>query len=425
MSLKCYRSVRDIPGEIDMAIIAVPAKIVPGVADECGHKGVHTLVVISDGFAETGPEGASREKELRDFARNGMRIVGPNCMGVINTDPSIKMNATFSTVFPPRGNVALLSQSGALGLSILEYARNLNLGISTFVSAGNRVDISSDDLLEYWEVDRKTKVILLYLESFGNAQKFARIARRVSARKPVLVVKGGSTQAGSRAASSHTGAMATSDVASDVLFHHAGLVRLNTMEEMFDIATLLSNQPLPKGRRLVILTNGGGPGIIAADASARHGLALPQFSQEMVGKLQSAIKRDIQINNPLDTTAGATVEDFDNVLRLLAEDDGTDAVLMIYIPPVVSDTKLLENTVKKYGPVFWKAGKPLMACFLGRRGIKTRMGSRGKYVPFYPFPEEARGCTFTGCRVRRDAQETEGKERQVPWYQKGKGRITG
>ena len=185
-----------------------------------------------------------------------------------------------------------------MGLTILQYASNLNMGISTFVSVGNRIDISSNDLLEYWEQDPATDVILLYLESFGNARKFARIARRVSASKPIVVIKGGNTQAGSRAASSHTGAMATSDVASDVLFHHAGIIRVNIMEELFDVATLLSSQPLPRGRRLVIVTNGGGPGIIAADTAARNGLLLPQPSKELASKLRSVITRDIKINNP-------------------------------------------------------------------------------------------------------------------------------
>ena len=275
MSVKTYPSVLDIPDEVDLAVIAVPAKFVAKVADECGQKGVHTLIVISDGFREVGPEGAAREKELRDIALgHGLRVAGPNCMGILNTDSQISLNSTFSPVFPPAGNVAFLSQSGAMGLTILEYAKNLNLGVSTFVSVGNRVDISPNDLLEYWEDDKATEVILLYLESFGNPRKFAQIARRVSAKKPIVVVKGGSTAAGSRAAASHTGSMATSDISTDVLFRHAGVLRVNTMEELFDVASLLSNQPLPKGRRLAILTNGGGPGIIAADASARHDLVL-------------------------------------------------------------------------------------------------------------------------------------------------------
>ena len=390
MSLKTYPSVLDIPGDLDMAIIAVPAKAVAKVTDECGHKGARVLVVISDGFKEAGPEGASREKELRDIAFGyGMRIIGPNCMGVINTDPAVRMNATFSPVFPPKGNIAFLSQSGAMGLVVLEYASNLDMGISTFVSVGNRADVSSNDLLEYWEQDPATDVILLYLESFGNPRKFSRIARRVTAKKPVIAVKGGSTRAGSRAASSHTGAMATSDVVSDVLFQHAGIIRVNLMEEMFDVAALLSNQPLPRGRRLVIVTNGGGPGIIAADAAARHDLSLEQPGEELTAKLKTILKRDISIHNPLDTTAGANAEEFRSILRLLARDKDNDAVLTIFIPPVIGDTKDFEVAIRDVAHDFWDEGKPLLACFLGQRGFKAKLGSSGRFVPSYPFPEEA------------------------------------
>ena len=390
MSLKTYPSVLAISGDVDMAVIAVPARIVAKVADECGHKGVHTLVVISDGFKEVGPEGASREKELRDIALgHGMRIVGPNCMGVINTDPSVGLNATFSLVFPPAGNVAYASQSGAMGLVVLQYASSLDMGISTFVSVGNRSDISSNDLMEYWEQDPSTDVILLYLESFGNPRRFSRIARRVSAKKPVVAVKGGSTQAGSRAAASHTGAMATSDVVSEVLFRHAGIIRVNLMEEMFDVATLLSNQPLPRGRRLVIVTNGGGPGIMAADAAGRNGLVLPQPSPEMVAKLKSVVKRDISLHNPLDTTASGDAGEFRAILQLFADDEDTDAVLSIFVPPVVEHTQDFEASIRDVAPYYWNKGKPLLACFLGQRGFKSKLGSSGRFVPSYPFPEEA------------------------------------
>ena len=212
MSVKAYSSVLDVPGHVALAVIVVPAILVAKVADESGRKGVRALVVISDGFKERGPEGAARERELREIVLgHGMRLVGPNCMGVINTDPAVSLNATFSQVYPPRGNVAFLTQSGGLGLAILDYAKNLNLGISTFVSVGNRADISANDMLQYWEQDPATRVILLYLESFGNPRTFARLARRVSAAKPIIVVKSGSSPAGSRAASSHTGALATSE----------------------------------------------------------------------------------------------------------------------------------------------------------------------------------------------------------------------
>lgn len=410
MSLETYPSVLAIPGDIDMAIIAVPAKIVARVADECGHKGVHTLVVISDGFKEVGPEGASRERELRDIALgHGMRIIGPNCMGVINTAPSIKLNATFSPVYPPADNVAFLSQSGAMGLVVLQYASNLDIGISTFVSVGNRADISSNDLMEYWEQDPSTDVILLYLESFGNPRKFSRIARRVTAKKPVVAVKGGSTQAGSRAAASHTGAMATSDIVSDVLFQHAGIIRVNLMEEMFDVAALLSNQPLPRGRRLVILTNGGGPGIIAADSAARNGLLLPQPSEEMIGKLKSVVKRDISFHNPLDITAGADAEEFRAILRLFANDEDSDAVLSIFIPPVVANMESFEASIGDVAQYFWNEGKPLLACFLGQRGFKAKLGSGGRFVPTYPFPEEAISALSKAVEYAEMRQKPTGK----------------
>jgi acetate---CoA ligase (ADP-forming) len=423
MSLKTYRSVLDIPGDVDMAIIAVPAKIVAGVADQCGHKGVHTLVVISDGFRENGPEGASREKELRDIALgHGMRIIGPNCMGVINTAPDVKMNATFSPVYPPNGNVAFLSQSGAMGLVVLEYASNLDIGISTFVSVGNRADISSNDLLEYWEEDSATDVILLYLESFGNTRKFSRIARRVTTKKPIVVIKGGSTQAGSRAAASHTGAMATSDVVSDVLFQHAGMIRVNLMEEMFDVAALLSNQPLPRGRRLVIVTNGGGPGIIAADASAHYGLILPQPSPKLVEKLKSSLKRDISIHNPLDTTAGADAEEYRGILQLLAEDTDSDAVLAIFIPPVIGNTEGFEAAIREVAPDYWKAGKPLLACFLGQRGFKAKLGSKDHFVPSYPFPEEAISGLARAVEYAEIRRKPEGKIPEFTGIEKEKAR---
>lgn len=390
MSVKAYPSVLDIPGDVDLAIIVVPAKLVAKVTDECGRKGVHTIVVISDGFRERGAEGASRERELRNITLGyGMRLLGPNCMGVINTDPAVRLNATFSQVYPPRGNVAFLSQSGAMGLVILEYANSLNMGISTFVSVGNRADISSNDLLQYWEQDPATEVIILYLESFGNPLKFSRIARRVSAIKPILAVKSGSTPAGSRAALSHTGALATPEIVSDALFRQAGIIRINTVEELFNVATLLCNQPVPKGRRLVIVTNGGGPGIIAADACAHHGLVLPELSPETISELEPAIKRDIGLGNPLDLTAGATAEEFEGILKVLANDKGNDAVLAIFIPPTVVDPKAMEDALRRVVPVFQRQKKTLLVCFMGRRGTQGRLGSGGKFVPCYLFPEDA------------------------------------
>ena len=389
-SIKTYPSVLAIPGEVEMAILAVPAPVVLKVAEECGQKGVRGLIVISDGFKEAGPEGAVRERELREIALGyGMRIVGPNCMGVINTDPAINMNATFSPAVNQPGNVSFLSQSGAMGEVILDYARSLNIGLSTFVSAGNRADVSPNDLVQYWEHDPATKVILLYLESFGNPHNFVRITRRVSAKKPIIVVKSGSTSAGSRAASSHTGALATSEIVTEALFHQTGIIRVHGVEELFDVASLLSNQPLPKGRRLVIVTNGGGPGILAADAASNHGLLLPEIGPETLEALRPLVKRNIRINNPIDTTAQASPAEFEGILKELASDKGNDAVLFIFVPPSMVNVKEVENGLRRVAPLFRSNKKTLLVCFMGHKGFSAEVGSPGKYVPSYLFPESA------------------------------------
>ncbi len=389
-SIKTYASVSAIPGDVDMAIIAVPASLVSRVVQECGKKKVRNLIVISDGFKESGPEGAVRERELREIAfGQGMRIIGPNCMGAINTDPAVNMNATFSPIYPSIGNVSFLSQSGAMGTVILEYARSLNFGLATFVSVGNRADVSPNDLLQYWEQDPRTKVILMYMESFGNPRNFVRIVRRVSAKKPIVVVKSGKTKAGSRAASSHTGAMATSEVVTEALFRQTGIIRTRGVEELFDVATLLSNQPIPRGNRLVVITNGGGPGILAADASTEQGLVLPELSAEIKAKLKATITRDIRINNPIDTTAQATANEFEGILRIVAEDKGNDMALLIYTPPTMSGYEGMEAALRRVAPIFRRNHKPLVVCFMGQKGFNTKLGSPGKYIPSYTFPESA------------------------------------
>jgi acetate---CoA ligase (ADP-forming) len=390
LSVKSYPSVMDIPGKVDMAIIAVPAAVVNKVADQCGQKGVRALIVISDGFRERNAEGAIREDELRNITLSyGMRLVGPNCMGIINTDPKMNLNATFSQVYPSIGNIAFLSQSGAMGLTILEHVKTLNMGLSSFVSVGNRADVSYHDFLQYWEQDPATKVILLYLESFGDPDKFARIARRVSMKKPIVAVKSGTTAAGARAASSHTGALASSDVASSILFKNAGIIRVNTVEELFNMAAMLSTQPLPKGRRLVIVTNGGGPGIIAADAAASNGLLVEELSEATRAKIRPMMKRDINIGNPIDTTAGATAEEYEGILRILAEDENVDSVLAIFAPPIVIETGEMEKALGRVAPLFWRYKKPILGCFIGQKGLSSQLGTQGHYIPLFTFPEEA------------------------------------
>lgn len=423
LSVRTYPSVQDIPGKVDMAVIAVPAALVNKVADECGMKGVRALIVISDGFRERNPEGLAMEDELRSIALSyGMRLVGPNCMGVINTDPEVRLNATFSHIFPNAGNVAFLSQSGAMGLTILEHVKNLNMGISTFVSVGNRADVSTYDFLQYWEQDPATDVILLYLESFGNPKQFARVARRVSAKKPIVAVKSGSTVAGARAASSHTGALATSDVASDILFKNAGIIRVNAVEELFNLATLLSTQPLPKGRRLVIVTNGGGPGIIAADAASSNGLEVAEISEDAKAKIKPLLKRDINLNNPIDTTAGAAAQEYEGILKVLAADKDTDAVLAIFAPPIVVETKDMEDALQRVAPFFWRYKKPLLGCFIGQKGLSSQLGTHGHYIPLYTFPEEAILSLKRAAEYAEIRRKPRGKIPAITGIQKAKAR---
>jgi len=410
MSVKTYPSVLDVPGQVELAVIVVPAPLVAKVVDECGRKGVRALVVVSDGFKERGPEGAARERELREIALgHGMRLVGPNCMGVINTDPAISLNATFSLIYPPRGNVAFLSQSGALGIAILEYAKNIHMGISNFVSVGNRADISANDMLHYWEQDPATEVILLYLESFGNPKKFASLARRLSSTKPIVAVKSGSTPAGLRAASSHTGALATPEIASNALFRQTGIIKVNTLEELFDVATLLSNQPLPKGNRVAIVTNGGGPGILAADACENHGLLLPDFSPETTDRLKPVIEREITIRNPLDMTAGATEKEFEDTLRILANDDGIDAIIALFIPPTAFGLTGIEEMIKRIAPVFQRRKKPILSCFLGQHGVGKMLGEKNRFVPCFLFPEDAVTALAKATRYSEWLRKPKGK----------------
>src|SRR5438067_2008440 len=290
-------------------------------------------VFLCSGFGETGAAG--REAELRIVEKvraAGIRMVGPNCMGVINTDANVRMHATFSSVFPPSGNVAMSSQSGALGLAILDYARSIGIGFSTFISVGNKADVSGNDLIQYWAEDPNTDVMLLYLESFGNPRKFGEIARRVGRKKPIVAVKAGRSASGARAASSHTGALAQSDAIVRDLFKQAGVIRTDTLEELFDIASLLANQPLPIGRRVAIMTNAGGPGILAADACEAAGLTLSPLSDETTAALRAFLPSAASVGNPIDMIASATPDHYARTLKLLLADPNVDSVLIIYIP---------------------------------------------------------------------------------------------
>lgn len=387
-SLPAYPSIDAVPGEVDLAFIVVPSSGVLEAVEACGKKGVKALVVISAGFKEIGEEGAKRETALREIVRRyKMRLVGPNCLGILNTDPAVMMNGTFAPIEVPPGRVAFSSQSGALGLAILDYARMLNVGISQFVSVGNKADVSGNDLIEFWEKDPGTDVILLYLESFGNPSKFTQIARRVARKKPILAVKSGRTESGSRAASSHTGALAGSDVAVDALFRQSGVIRTDTIEELFDTALLLASQPIPAGPRVAILTNAGGPGIMAADACEAMGLTLPALEPKTVKALRAFLPVEASTRNPVDMIASANAESFEKAVRLLHADKNVDSVIVIFVPPLTTGAQDVARAILAGAEGHTK---PILSCFMGSHGVPESLKSlQSGHIPSYSFPESA------------------------------------
>jgi len=345
-AIPCYPSIAELPGTVDLVIILVPKQHVESVVDDCAAAGVRALVVITAGYAETGEEGRTRQDRLLDRVRaHGMRMVGPNCMGLINADPAVRLAATFAPVFPPAGNVAMSSQSGALGLAILATAEEIGIGMSTFVSVGNRADVSANDLLLYWEGDEHTDVILLYVESFGNPRSFGRIARRIGREKPIVAVKSGRTRSGKRAAGSHTAALAESDVAVDALFSQTGVLRAETLEEMFDIALVLSSQPLPRGNRVAILTNAGGPGILAVDALESRGMEIVELSADVRAQLAAFLPEEASTANPVDMIAGAGATEYARAAQVLLEADEVDALILIHAPIEASHLISVEDAL--------------------------------------------------------------------------------
>ncbi|HEX7492422.1 MAG TPA: GNAT family N-acetyltransferase [Candidatus Limnocylindrales bacterium] len=423
-SVRAYKSILDIPGPVDLAVIVVPAKLALAAARECAQKGVHGMVVITAGFGETGPAGKELQKELLAIAReSGMRIVGPNCMGVINTHDDVRMNATFSPNAPIQGNVGFLSQSGALGLAVIEYANTLNLGLSTFISVGNKADLSGNDFIQHWAEDPATDVIALYLESLGNPRKFARITRRVGRQKPILAVKSGRSSAGARATSSHTGALlGASDVTVDALFKQAGVIRTDTLGEFFDVATLLANQPRPKGNRVAILTNGGGPGILCADACEADGLVVPQVPDEIKAKLAEFLPADAGLNNPVDMIAAAPGESYRKALKLLAEWDGIDAIIILYVPVLVTNSEEIAAGVRA-ACLEIERKIPMLSVFLSSKGTPDTLKTEGLSIPSYPFPEDAARALAHAVRYGIWAETPEGVIPQFKDIKTGEGKA--
>jgi acetyltransferase len=388
-SVRAWPRVDAIPDRVDLAIVVVPqAQVMDVVAESCA-AGVKGLIVISAGYREMGEAGAERERALADFVRQqGVRMVGPNCMGIVNADPAVSMNATFATAMPPFGHAAFVSQSGALGLNVLDHAREYGIGISQFVSVGNKPDVSGNDLLLEWEHDPAVRVVLMYVESFGNPQRFLRIASRITRHKPIIAVKSGRSRAGARAASSHTGALAASDIAVDAMLHQAGVLRASSIEELFDMAMAFGARALPRSRRAAVLTNAGGPGILAADAMEACGVELADLSPATVAALRPLFPAEASIRNPLDMIASATAAGYTTAMTALLADPGVDTVVPIFVPPFgVRQEDVAEAIVTAARS---DTTKPVLAVLMGREGLAAgREDLRRVGIPTYIFPESA------------------------------------
>jgi acetyl coenzyme A synthetase (ADP forming)-like protein len=391
-SLPAWPSIDAVPGPVDLAVVAVPAASVLPVIEACGAAGVGGLVVISAGFAETGPAGAAAQLELTRAAhRLGMRLIGPNCFGVVNADPEVSMNATFAARAPRGGRIGFASQSGGLGIAILGEAERRGLGLSAFVSMGNKADVSSNDLLTWWEADPGTDVVLLYIESFGNPPKFSRLARRVGRSKPIVAVKSGRSGAGTRAASSHTAAPASPERAVDALFEQTGVIRVDTVEELFDVGAVLAQQPLPPGDRVGIVGNAGGPGVLAADAVAGHGLSVPELSPALQQALHEFLPPEAGVANPVDMVASATAASYQRATELLLHSGEVDSVIVLFTPPLVTTATDVADAVVAAVDGAHDAGIaiPVLASFLGTDDARHRLRAARRPVPCFTYPESA------------------------------------
>jgi acetyl coenzyme A synthetase (ADP forming)-like protein len=385
--VKGYAAIEEIPDTIDLAVLCLPGEHVLDAAESALRGGVRALCVISAGFAEIGTEGRERQERLLALVRaHGARMVGPNCLGL--SSASVGLNATFAPRAFPVGRIGFSSQSGALGLALLERAEARRLGVSSFVSIGNKADVSSNDLLEWWEDDPNTDVVLMYVESFGNPRKFARIARRLARKKPILAMKSGRTRSGRRAAGSHTAALAGSDTPVDALFHQAGVIRADTLGELLDVATLLSSQPVPKGKRVAVLTNAGGLGILCADACETAGLELTELGAETQERLRAVLPKEASTANPVDMLGSATATTYRDTIPLILTDPGIDALIILFVPPVAVNPADVGTAISEAVAATQHGGKPVLACILAAAGAPSTLQSATP-IPTYAYPEAA------------------------------------
>ncbi len=401
LGLEAYASVLDIPDPVGLAVIVVPAKIVPHVLRECGEKGVPAVVIITAGFREAGREGLEQERELIDIAKEyDLRLIGPNCLGVIDTDTPL--NATFAAGMPPSGPIAFMSQSGALGTAVLDLAMAGRVGFSKFASLGNKADVSETDLLEAWADDPNSRVILIYVEGLPDGQAFMDVAREVTRKKPVVAIKSGVTKSGSRAVSSHTGSLAGSEEAYKAAFKQAGVIRAGSMEQVFDYALGFAYQPLLKGNRVGIVTNAGGPGILATDAVEHAGLEIPRLTNETVQALKDYLPGAASAANPVDVLGDALADRYEHAIELVLDDPKVDSLIVIVTPQAMTE---IEKTAHAVGRLSQEADKPILACFMGEARIDAGVRVLREYgVPNYPYPERVAAtlAAMDGYRRERD-----------------------
>ena len=397
LGLRCYASVKEVEGPVDLAVIVVPALAVAGVLEECGEKGIDSAIVISAGFKESGPEGMARERQLSEVARRrGIRVVGPNCLGIIST--RVGLDASFAPAFPKPGGIAVLSQSGALATAIIDWSAQQSIGFSKFVSIGNSMDVGVIDLLRAWEDDPETKVIVAYIEGLPNGPEFIRVAREVSAKKPLLIVKSGSTQAGARAVSSHTGSLAGSERAYDAAFLQSGVIRARSVEELFDYAVAFAYQRLPRSRRVAIVTNAGGPGIMATDELERTGLELAAVDPATVERLRTKLPTAASFYNPIDCLGDADAARYSFAAEAVLADPNVDAVIALLTPQ--TSTQALE-TAQGLARAQGQAGKPVLSCFMGGAAMQEAIAHLVTHrLPCYPYPERAVDSLAAMARYR-------------------------
>jgi len=430
LGVKAYPSVLDIPDEIDLAVIIVPAIAVANVLEECGRKGVRTAIVISAGFKEIGEEGAQRERELQQIAqRYGIALLGPNCLGIINTDPAVSLNATFAPGMPRQGNIAFISQSGALGVAALEYAQRQKIGLSKFISIGNKADLHENHLLDYLKDDPLSDVILLYVEDLEDPQGFHRLATEITSERPkkipILAIKSGRTLEGAKAATSHTGALAGSDEVYDSIFMQSGVLRVETIEELFDYAIAFAQQPLPQSNRIAIVTNAGGAGILATDAAVRHGVQLAEFTEETVRKLRELLPPTVNVANPVDMTGEPNEQRYETVVRTVLEDPNVAGVVVIAAPHILMSLENIARHIvravqaltpdpapspRPNPPAPLRAGegssggkvqKPVLACLMAVTDARPAIEILEEAnIPHYSFPERAARALAAMARYR-------------------------